>query len=112
MASSPAIDAGSNALVPAGLALDLDGEPRFVDIEDVADTGEGSGPIVDLGAFEANAPEVCPGDCDGSGDVSFQDLVGMLFEFGVETNGGCDADGSGEVSFADLVAALFRFGPC
>jgi len=59
-----------------------------------------------------NGPVVCAGDCDGSGDVNFSDLVSMLGEFGSETTGGCDADGSGTVNFSDLVATLGLFGPC
>jgi hypothetical protein len=52
-AASPAIDAGSNSAVPAGVTLDLLGHPRFADVLGVADTGEGSAPIVDIGALEA-----------------------------------------------------------
>jgi uncharacterized repeat protein (TIGR01451 family) len=51
--SSPAIDAGDNTGVPGGVLTDLAGKPRFVDIEEIADTGYGSPPIVDLGAYEA-----------------------------------------------------------
>ena len=54
----------------------------------------------------------CVGDCNDSGDVSFDDLVAMLFEFGNDAGVGCDADDSGTVDFNDLVAALFAFGPC
>jgi len=64
-AFSPCIDAGGNAFVPAD-ALDLDGDgntgeripfdldfaPRFVDDPSVADTGAGTAPIVDIGAYE------------------------------------------------------------
>ena len=49
---SPGIDAGNNSLVPAGLVLDVDGQPRFVDVASVADTGVGSAPIVDMGSHE------------------------------------------------------------
>jgi predicted outer membrane repeat protein len=66
---SPAIDAGSNPAVPPDSA-DLDGdgnlaEPlpfdrdfsaRFVDDPGVADTGAGTAPIVDLGAYEHPIP--------------------------------------------------------
>ena len=49
---SPAIDAGNNAAVPAGVTTDLDGNPRFVDIPTFPDTGSGTPPTVDMGAYE------------------------------------------------------------
>jgi len=52
-ASSPAIDAGNNAAVPVGIAVDLAGHARFVDVPTVADSGAGTPPIVDMGAYEA-----------------------------------------------------------
>jgi hypothetical protein len=42
--TSPAIDAGLNQAVPAGVVVDLAGQPRFF--------GPGGTPIVDIGAFE------------------------------------------------------------
>jgi hypothetical protein len=51
-ANSPCIDAGDNSGVPAGIATDLDGNPRFVDDPNTADTGSGTSPIVDMGAYE------------------------------------------------------------
>lgn len=59
----------------------------------------------------ARALGSCPGDCDQSNDVSFADLVCMLFEFGT-SNPVADCDESGLVGFSDLVCALFLFGPC
>jgi hypothetical protein len=51
--SSPTIDQGSNALVPAGLTTDLAGNPRVT-------AGRcGDGAIVDIGAFESPAV-TCP----------------------------------------------------
>jgi predicted outer membrane repeat protein len=50
--TSPAIDAGDNTSVPAGVVTDLDGNPRFIDILSVPDTGNGTAPIVDMGAYE------------------------------------------------------------
>ncbi len=69
--TSPAIDAGDNTAVPSGIVTDLDGNPRFVDIPTVPDTGYGTPPIVDMGAYETNydvalgkvvlSPTVAPG---------------------------------------------------
>ena len=50
--TSPCIDAGNNASVPSGVVNDLNGDARFVDDPDIADTGAGTAPIVDMGAFE------------------------------------------------------------
>ncbi|MCH8316553.1 MAG: hypothetical protein IIA64_11315 [Planctomycetes bacterium] len=51
---SPCIDAGDNDAVPDGITTDLDGLPRFVDDPDVPDTGNGTPPLVDMGAFETS----------------------------------------------------------
>ncbi|MBU0490223.1 MAG: DUF11 domain-containing protein [Chloroflexi bacterium] len=63
--TSPAIDAGDNGVVPTDtqdldgdgntgepIPFDLAGNPRQVDIITTPDTGAGSPPIVDLGAYE------------------------------------------------------------
>ena len=53
--TSPAIDAGNNSAPGlSGVTTDLDGNPRFVDIPTVPDTGSGTPPIVDMGAYEAH----------------------------------------------------------
>jgi uncharacterized repeat protein (TIGR01451 family) len=77
---SPAIDAGDNDAdtdtntsgVQPLSATDLDGYARFVDDPDTADTGNGTAPVVDLGAYEvgvdlvltktAGQTEPSPGD--------------------------------------------------
>lgn len=64
--TSPCIDAGDNTLVPADrtdidgdldtteiLSLDILGQPRFNDVPTCLDTGNGTAPIVDMGAYEA-----------------------------------------------------------
>lgn len=51
-AGAPCIDAGSNAAVPAGLDTDIGGRSRFSDDPFTDDTGEGTAPIVDMGAYE------------------------------------------------------------
>ena len=58
------------------------------------------------------AQGACPGDCDGSGEVTFNDLIEILTQFGSEGPVECDADGSQSVEFNDLVTALSLFGPC
>ncbi len=55
---SPCIDAGDNSAVPSSVLTDLDGNLRFVDRAEVPDTGSGTAPIVDMGAYEANYIEV------------------------------------------------------
>ena len=49
---SPAIDAGDNSALPAGLTATIFGADRFLDDPAAPDTGQGTGPIVDLGALE------------------------------------------------------------
>lgn len=51
-AGSPCIDAGNNAAVSGLVTLDQSGEPRFVNDPGTPDTGQGSPPLVDLGALE------------------------------------------------------------
>ena len=50
--ASPALDAGNNAEVQAGTTLDFAHAPRLADVLGVADTGAGTAPVVDLGAYE------------------------------------------------------------
>jgi hypothetical protein len=49
---SPCIDAGDSNLVPVGSTLDLAGQTRFRDDPYTVDTGVGTAPIVDIGAYE------------------------------------------------------------
>jgi hypothetical protein len=70
---SPAADAGSNALVPADtldldedanttepVPLDLAYKARFIDAPEVPNTGSGTPPIVDMGAYERLAHILLP----------------------------------------------------
>jgi hypothetical protein len=62
---SPCADAGANALVPAGTTTDLDGNPRFADDPLAPNTGAGTLPLVDMGAYERPNPLYaffCAGD--------------------------------------------------
>jgi hypothetical protein len=73
-ADSPCIDAGDNAAVPAGVTTDLDLNPRFVDDPATDDTGSGTPPIVDMGAYEFRLCHCPPSDVDGDGDVDLVDF--------------------------------------
>jgi hypothetical protein len=80
---SPCIDAGDNDGVPPDTAdldndgditeptpLDLNGTARFADDLATVDTGNGTPPIVDMGAFEYLTPDPCAdfgGDTDEDG---------------------------------------------
>jgi hypothetical protein len=68
MDSSAGVDAGSNAMVPPGIVLDFDHNPRFADAP-VADTGSGAAPVVDMGAYEVSPVSLvafCFGDGSGT----------------------------------------------
>jgi len=106
---SPCIDAGDNAALPDEVTLDLDGNPRFIDVPCRPDTGNGTPPIVDMGAYEA------PGDvfidCNDNGA---DDLCDVLDGTSLDANGNgvpdecevCvgDLDCSGAVDFVDINA--------
>jgi hypothetical protein len=107
--TSPCIDVGSNAAVPAGVTLDLDGNPRIVEIPGVGG-GTPKAPVVDMGAFEAQpAPPACPADFDGDGTVGASDLATLLGAWGTPA---CDLDGDGTTGASDLAALLASWGPC
>ena len=92
---SPCIDAGDNAAVPIAVTTDLAGNLRFVDDPDTADTGSGTAPIVDMGAYEYPA---ISGDFDFDGDVDLADF-GL---FAACFNGPNRAPADGCVVGADL----------
>ena len=83
MSGSPCIDTGSNALVPAGLTVDLDGHARILDGD--ADASDD----VDMGAHEA-------ADCNGNGIPDFEDI---------DTGYSSDVNGNGEADDCDEVFA-------
>jgi hypothetical protein len=71
--ASPCIDAGNNAAVPAGVTTDLAGVPRFLDVPAKADTGLGTAPIVDMGAYETLLPPGQP-DLLADSDTGLSDM--------------------------------------
>jgi autotransporter-associated beta strand protein len=68
--SSPCIDAGNNSAMPAGITTDLAGNPRFVDVPGVVDTGSGTAPLVDMGAYESPTPSLVVAGSDDCDDFS------------------------------------------
>lgn len=51
-AASPCIDAGNNLPIPLEILTDLAGNSRQMDSLTISDTGNGTAPIVDIGAYE------------------------------------------------------------
>ena len=74
---SPVIDAGSNFEVFSPLNPDYAGQPRIVDDRFTPDTGVGTGPIVDMGAYEFQTP-TCYADLDQTTGVGVLDLFDFL----------------------------------
>lgn len=81
--ASPCIDAADNASVPADAAdvdgdadvaeqtpIDHNGDQRFQDQPSVIDTGNGTPPIVDMGALESGT------DCDTNGIADADEIAG------------------------------------
>jgi hypothetical protein len=106
---SPAIDSGINSFVPAGTTTDYDGNPRFRDDPTAADTGTGTAPIVDRGAFERQ-PAPCPADLNANGAVDAPDITALLSNWGGSGVG--DINGDGVVSAPDITALLSAWGSC
>ncbi|HMQ15352.1 MAG TPA: hypothetical protein PKC49_05200, partial [Phycisphaerae bacterium] len=89
------------------------GRPRFVDDPATADTGVGTPPIVDMGAYEHQAS--IPGDANGDGHVDQVDLGILLSAFGAcagdpQFNPAADFDGDECIGQPDLGLLLANFG--
>ncbi len=98
--TSPCIDAGDNTLVPSGVTLDLDLNPRFAEVLAVPNTGQSGGAggasIADMGAFEhpGDAPPACYADCDGDASLSIDDFICFQTFFALgDPYSDCDEDG-------------------
>lgn len=86
---SPAIDAGDNALVQFESMLDLARNLRKTDNAATPDTGTGTPPIVDLGAYEAPADlgtQRCPADYNSDGSFAVGDILDFLADWSSECN--------------------------
>ncbi|MDF1839404.1 MAG: hypothetical protein P1V35_16170, partial [Planctomycetota bacterium] len=72
-ANSPGVDAGDNLAVDAA-AYSFGGGRRFIDSVNAADTGVGTGPIVDMGAYEYSSLEARYG-CTAVGNSTGQSAL-------------------------------------
>jgi len=127
-ASSPAIDAGNNLLVPDDVSdldgdgdlneptpVDLEGVARFIDVPTVPDTGvpgNGFDAVVDLGAFETTASTPCAGDLNANDIVGIGDLLALLAVWGPCESCAADFDADGMVGISDLLTLLSVWGTC
>jgi hypothetical protein len=122
---SPCVDAGSNADVPTDMAdldgdgdtaeplpLDRAGAARFLDDPQTANTGSGTSPIVDMGAYERGRPI---SDVDGDWLTDVVDLLYMVDGFGKSQGDDgfdprCDFNSDGAVDIFDLLDLVHNFG--
>jgi hypothetical protein len=75
MENSPCIDAGKNSYYSASWPAEgFDGANRFIDNPDIADTGQGLAPIIDMGASE----NATTGACD---PISIAQPMGLNVSF-------------------------------
>ncbi|GAB5496078.1 MAG: hypothetical protein Phyf2KO_11580 [Phycisphaerales bacterium] len=119
-ADSLGIDAGNNDAVLAD-AFDLDGDgdtdevydfdyfalSRFVDDPSVSDTGQGSAPIVDIGAAERQQT-ACVADVNGDGVLTPSDFTAWIqaFNNALPT---CDQNNDGVCTPADFTSWIANY---
>ncbi|USN98098.1 MAG: hypothetical protein H6810_07865 [Phycisphaeraceae bacterium] len=110
LAGSPAIDAGDNTYVPADRTTDLDDMPRFVDDPATPDTGVGTPPIVDIGAYEFVPPPPCgPADlAPPYGTLDLADVLAFVIAF-TSQDPAADFDANGIYDLADVVSFITAF---
>jgi hypothetical protein len=100
-----------------GSAADATGQGRDLVPLDDAGFGPSDAPIqaedADGDGVNDACATTCPADFDGSGAVEFDDLLGVLSNWG-PCPAPCvfDLDVTGDVGFNDVLAVLAAFGPC
>lgn len=124
MPGSPAIDAGDNARLPLddvdldadadqseALSLDFAFNERQINDPDTTDTGNGTAPIVDIGAFEFQIDTACAADFNTDGQLNFFDVAGFIGAFNAQ-DPAADITGDGLYNFFDVAGfiALFNAG--
>jgi predicted outer membrane repeat protein len=122
---SPAIDTGNNSAMPGdqfdidldgntgeNLPFDILGQLRQTDDPSTPNTGLGSSPLVDRGAYEFQPPPVsCPADFNGDNQVDFFDYLDFAAAFDAE-DPSADFNNDDQVDFFDYLdfAAAFDAG--
>ncbi len=100
LTGSPCIDAGDNTAVPSGINDDLNGFPRFIDDLCTTDTGNGTAPVVDMGAYEFLGSDIV-----SDGDVNLKDFCQFALHWLDVACGGCsgaDLTCDGDVDIDDM----------
>ena len=118
--NSPCIDRGNNSSIPQDscdidhdnnviepLPLDLDMNPRRVDVVSVPDSGTGTAPFVDVGAYETENPPCYP-DCNGDGALTVSDFGCFQTKF-VAADPYADCNGDGVRTVADFGCFQTKF---
>ncbi len=107
-------------MIDEPIPFDRDRNLRFVDDPETEDTGYGTPPLVDMGAYEFQT-NGCPADITGAdgtpdGVVDVNDLLLVLANWGtagpVGDIAGADWEPDGVVDVHDLLALLGAWGPC
>jgi hypothetical protein len=107
---SPCIDAGDNARIPAWVAADLDDHGRRFDDPQTPDSGAGSPPIVDMGAYEFGSSPVVGDLAPPFGTINVADLFVLLSNWGTNGPGADLAPPTNIVDVADLFVLLANWG--
>ena len=93
-ANSVAIDSGNNSVVPPRLVKDLLGVLRRIDDPDTQDSGKGTAPIVDKGAYEfGDLANVTPPIADAGPDQSLSSPTSGTVDVMLDGSGSGDPDG-------------------
>lgn len=110
---SPCLDAGDNSELPPNTTTDFDGLARRYDDPAAPNTGVGTSPHVDMGAFERQPPP-CFGDLNGNHAVDGPDLAILAASIGAigpALPGDLNSDATIDIEDVAILQRLFG-RPC